>query len=377
MSRVEIINAGGRDWVAGLTWRSFSERPSLRERREDAQLLGADWVALRETLEVTQAGFCKAIGNRKHRKLYSLAAAISEEYQQPWLGVFKVSEKLWWYIAVRDGQAVLPDGDIVGDYATVLEVRRRHEAYGDWNVYDGTLDDLLPLLELSSKSHGLAPVMPVEPPPIWKGLLPLSLSLLLFIVGVSLYLHHRSQVRLAAQNAMDAIIRARQQSISPLQDTPLPNTWLAACQAILEPQRLAMEGWLADSVSCADHDAIIMWERLGNSTVLTRPPGVLADDGNKVLQRHFMGQLPSGSNMMINYVDEDEQLYNLLQPIDVQATVSRAVRRGNHTYFVQTISFVLPISPFDINFNKVIGLRITSLDWTPTGWAISGAIYGK
>lgn len=377
MSRVEIIHEAGRDWVAGLTWRSFSEHPSLRERREDAHLLGADWVALRETLEVTQAGFCKAIKSRRPRKLYSLAAAIAEEYQQPWLGVFKLSESLWWYIAVRDGQAILPDGDVVGDYASILEVRRRHEAYGDWNIHDGTIEDLLPLLEFSPKSLGLAPVVPVEPPPIWKGLLPVSLVLVLLIVAITLYVHHRNQVRMAARQAVEAIIRAREQSMSPLQETPPANVWLSACGAALKPLPLAINGWLANDVSCVGNAAIVIWDRLGNATTQTRPAGELLDDGNKVLQRYSLGQLPSGSNMMANYIDEDEQLYNLLQPIGVQAVVGRAVRTSNRTYFVQQVNFDLPISPFDIDFSAVSGLRITALNWTPTGWTIGGMIYGK
>ena len=377
MSRVEIIQAVGQDWVVGLSWRSFSERPSLRERREDARSLRADWVALRETHDVAQAGFCAEVPGRKPKRLYALAAVIAEEYKQPWMGVFKLQDNLWWYIAVRDGQAILPDGDVVGDYMTVLDVRRRHEAYGDWNVHDGTIDDLLPLLEFARKSVAPAQVKSIEPPPIWKGLLPTALAVVTLVGGGALYIHHRHQVHKAAQEAFRAVINAREQSLSPLLKTPRPNIWLAACEAVLSPQRLTENGWLADKISCAGEVAIIHWQRLGNATVLSMPPGDLSDDGNGVLQEKSLGHMPSGLNTMVSYVKEDEQLFALLQPIDVKVMLGKPVRFSGHAFFTQDVSFALPISPFGIDFDQVTGLRITSLEWETTGWEIGGIIYGQ
>lgn len=377
MSRVKIIKAAGKDWIVGLSWRSFSERPSLRERREDARSLGADWVALRETQDVAQAGFCKAVAGRKLGRVYSLADAVAEEYKQPWLGVFKLKDNLWWYVAVRDGQAILPEGDVVGDYATILEVRRRHEAYGDWNVHDGTIDDLLPILELVSKSSAVSRVKSVEPPPIWKGLLPVAFASSVVLVGALIYVNHQHQVHKAAREAFVAVIKAREQMVSPLVKTPPPNEWLAACMLVLEPQKLAENGWLADKVSCTGKIVVIHWLRIGNATVLSRPQGDLSSDGNMVLQQKAMEGLPPGDNTMVNYIKADEEIFALLQPIDVQANIGKATRFSTDAFFTQDVQFTLPISPLNINFDQVTGLRITSLEWTTNGWVIGGEIYGQ
>lgn len=377
MGKAEIISAVGREWVAGLVWRSFAETPSLRERREDARALGADWVALRSMLEVSQAGFCPAIGKRKPRRLYALAASIAEEYKQPWRGIFKLSETLWWYIAVRDGQAILPDGDVVGDYATILAARQRHDAYGDWTIQDGTIDDLLPLLEFSRKHMGLAPVVPVEPEPLWHVLTPISLVVLLAVGGILLYQRHERQERLAEQKTILALNRIRAHNRLPLRYMPAPDEWLAACGSILQSLPVARNGWIVASVSCQGRTAIIVWDRLETATVASRPRGELAEGGNRVLQKLSLGPMRDGTGIALSYLQEDDALYRLLQPIDVQATISPPSREPDGAYVMQHVSFTLPISPFGVEFNQIPGLRMTALEWTQSGWRLRGELYGK
>lgn len=377
MRRVEIIKAAGQDWVVGLSWRSFSERPGLRERREDARSLRADWVAVRETHDIAQAGFCAEVPGRKPRRLYALAAVIAEEYKQPWMGMFKLQDDLWWYIAVRDGQAILPDGDVVGDYMTIYDMRRRHEAYGDWNIHDGTIEDLLPLLEFSLKRSAPPDVKAVDPPPLWKVVLPIALTVGAVFGGTVIYIHHQRQVHRAEHDAFLALMRAHERLLSPLMQTPTPNTWLAACDDVLGSQSLTQNGWLADRLSCDGKEAIIHWKRLGTGTVLFMPQGDLSIDGNEVLQEKSLGPMKSGQNTMRSYITEDKQLFALLQPIDVQASLGNPIRESGHDFLSQTVRFTLPISPFGINFDRVTGLRITSLEWTTTGWDIGGVIYGQ
>lgn len=373
VSRAEIVNAVGRGWIAGLTWRSFASYPTLGERREDAQALGAEWVVLRESFDIIQAGFCPSITKSRPKRLYSLAAAVAEEYQQPWCGVFKLSDKSWWYIAVRDGQAVLPDGDVVGDYATVLAARRRHESYGDWNIHDGALEDLLPLLEFSKKNLHLAHVRSVEPVPVWKAVLPAVLAVIILVVGVFLYQQHERQVVRAAQQAAHKVIV----NMSPLRRTPEPDDWLAACAQVLQPLPVSVNGWLASNVSCTQGEANIMWGRLEGATIATRPPGLLSEDGNKVIQIRAFGQISSGADIMRAADQEDAALYNLLQPLGVQAQISKPLVDSGGGFETQDVDFTLPVPPFDIDFNEVPGLRLESLVWTESGWTLEGKLYGK
>lgn len=377
MNQAKIIKAGGRKWVAGLVWRSFAKHPSRSEYREDARALGADWFVLRKTAEVTQTGFCGAIPGNKPQQLYSLAAAIAEEHPHPWRGIFKLSDKLWWYIAVRDGQAILPDGDVVGTHADILAALAHHDAYGDWHTFDGTIDDLVPLLEVAQKTARLPPLKSVKPVPLWRSPWPIILIAILAVIGFALYQHHQHMQRVAAQRRMEAFLRAQQQTLSPLATTSQPDAWLSACGDVIEPLFISQNGWLVSNVSCTYNQATIIWERLANATVGTRPPGTLSEGGNKVVQSYSLARLPDGQDKMQDYTSADIALYDLLQPINVQAVISRPVREPNQFYFTQNVNFTLPISPFGIDFNSVPGLRITSLRWTQAGWLLSGEIYAK
>ena len=378
MSRAGIIKAVGRDWVVGLTWRSFAEHPSLRERREDARALRAGWIVLRDTFDLVQAGFGSIVVDRQPKKLYSLAAAVAAEHQQPWCGIFKLSEKLWWYIAVRDGQAILPDGDIAGDYATVLEARQRHEIYGDWTSYEGTLQDLIPLLEFAKKNSKLKPLKSVEPPPFWRVMVPVFLVVIVAACAFLLYQRHERQVRIAEQKRLEALMLARQKlALPPLLTMPSPNEWLTACSSVMQSLNISENGWLAVDATCVGNEATIVWQRLMTATVAARPAGELSSDGNKDIQAFSLGSLPHGSGQMLDYEAEDEALYNVLQPIDVQAAIGGPSRDPGALYVSQSVDFTLPVPPFNIDFNSVPGLRLTSLEWTQGGWVVKGVLYGK
>lgn len=75
--------------------------------------------------------------------------------------------------------------------------------------------------------------------------------------------------------------------------------------------------------------------------------------------------------------EEDAALYDLFQPIGVQAQIGNPVEDNNGGFETQFVSFTLPISPFDIDFNQVPGLRLDSLKWTESGWMLEGKLYGK
>lgn len=377
MSRAHIIKAAGQDWVIGLVWRSFADYPSARERREDAQALGADSFTLRQTADLTQAGFCAALTSRKSGKIYSLASAIAEEYRQPWCGIFNLGNDIWWYIAVRDGQAILPDGDIAGDYETVLKARESHASYGDWQMHDGTLEDLRPVLEIAKKTHKRSALKSVETPPLWRTLAPLVLAVIVLVGGLWLYRDYRHSQQMAQQRHMRAFIRAHRRELSVLATTPAPDTWLAACAAVIKPLDISENGWLADRVTCANHDVTIIWERRAGALVSKRPPGNLSSDGNQVVQVQPLNDLPKGPDEPRNYLAADEALYDLLQPIGVQAVIGNLIRNADGINMKQSVHFTLPVSPFDVDFNKVPGLRLTTLNWVQSGWVLNGAIYAK
>ncbi|MDD2859893.1 MAG: type 4b pilus protein PilO2 [Acidiphilium sp.] len=391
MTTARIINVGDRQWIAGLVWRSFADRPKLAELREDAKDLGAHWVAVRGTSQVIQAGFCPAVESDRPKRIFSLAAAIAQSQEQPWLGIYQLSDDLWWYLAVRDGQAVLPDGDVVGSYETILEARQRHENYADWKYLKGTLgEDLLPILEAARGSDALVPVRSVEPVSPWRVILPGIAAMLVVAGGVWLWHRHVEAVerhRMEALAAERARILAEQKAVSPLLSSPSPDQWLAACAAAIGPVNVSDDGWVNAGIACGATSATVTWKRDTGATVAQRPSGALSGDGNSVVQSIAWPALPHGADDAQGLVASDNALYALLQPLGVQAQISAPPappRLPGSTDTTkpppipaQSVAFTLPVAPFGIGFDQVPGLRLTFLLRKPDGWSIQGMIYGR
>lgn len=145
----QIITIGKRRWLAGMHWTSYEETPGKEELRQDAQRtqgmgqgrnsIAPAWIALRTNDEAIQAGFAEAIGVKSPKHIASLAAMLADSKVQPWNGIFQIADDLWWYIAVRDGHAILPDGDVIGTKAEIDAARQRHASFTDWNVVEGDL----------------------------------------------------------------------------------------------------------------------------------------------------------------------------------------------------------------------------------------------
>lgn len=391
MTTARIIEAANRQWIAGLVWRSFADRPKLAELREDAKDLGADLVAVRGTSQVIQAGFCPAVENSTPKRVFSLAAAIAQSQEQPWLGIYQLSDDLWWYLAVRDGQAVLPDGDVVGSYETILEARQRHESYADWKYLKGTLkDDLLPILEEARGSDALVPVRSVEPVSPWRVIVPGIGVILVISGGVWLWHHHlevEQRQRLEALAAERARILAEQKAVSPLLSSPAPDVWLSACANAIGPVPVAQDGWVNAGIACGATSATVTWKRDTGATVAERPPGALSADGNSVVQSIAWPALPHGVDDARGLAAADNALYTLLQPLGVQARISappappRLPGSTDNTkpppIPAQSVAFTLPVAPFGIAFNQIPGLRLTFVQKKPEGWSVQGMIYGR
>jgi len=167
-----------RTFAAGLYWRHEDRKPSRKDLLAGAR--GSDfWVAQRRTKNRSlQSGFCRPLlqkdllGNSAPSdkpykgRVYSLAAAVADVLQEPWLGIFDIGEGLYWYIAVRDSYEILPDGDAVGDRYAIEELRRQHAAYGEPTIFrDGNLDDIALLLRQGPKVSPLSDVRknPMKP----------------------------------------------------------------------------------------------------------------------------------------------------------------------------------------------------------------------
>ena len=408
------ITIGKKRWLAGMTWSSFEDAPSKDELREDAQRLSSTWASVRISEAAVQAGFCAPPeGVKTPAGLFSLAAMLADSREQPWLGIFKISEGLWWYVAVRDGQAILPDGDVCGGEAEILAARERHSGYSDWNYIEGDVH----LLEEFIKGIDAKPtrVRALYSTPS-ATVIPLVISALVASAvggGYWAWEANRAERMRASELAKErmrlAAVQRPVSAPSPLLTLPIPSVWIERCRDSLFALPLSKDGWVLDKSACDSTAVSASWRRGDGATVASRPEGLLSSDGESVAQTVSLpplALLAPKASLEAREVPLElaaakvifrgwAQAADFTLALDDTAAAANAVSAANlpgagAVDSSQTnptavpipppqVGFILdiPISPFGMNLSSIPGLRLTHVKSTTTGWRVEGVLYGR
>jgi len=390
---INTITIGKTVWAMGLTWRSYGDRPTTAELREDAEDLKADLAAVRISPQVQQAGFIASDpGQKRPKNVYALAAAVADAREQPWLGIFRVGANTWWYIAVREGQAVLPDGDVVGDEEAIMAARANHESYADWTYVRGDLGDIRALIDEQGKSLRRVPLKSLSPTSLFLPVAGVAAALLVIGGGIywwQSYEAEQAQQRAAKMMAERELLSQQQAQISPLVQSPVPSEWLAECVDTLEGQPISVAAWTMKGLACNANSAIITWQREDGATVAARPSGAVDNTGNTIIQMISLPDLPSGADNAAGLTASNLALLQLLQPLGIHPTISPPVQpqplpgaaaapAPAKVTPEETVSMTTSIQPTKLPFDQVPGLRLDALSINDDGdWIISGELYGR
>ncbi|RWA55693.1 hypothetical protein AU476_06160 [Cupriavidus sp. UYMSc13B] len=280
-------------YAVGLAWRHEDAIPKAKALRELAAERGQWGIVYTTSAGAVQAGFCDPIdGVQSPRGVKALAAVVADAHPQPWMGIFDLGNDLYWLLAVRDGNEVIPDGDLVGTLEQVHSARDRHLPLGDWNERAGALDDLASIANVTAKQPVLRDLKG-QPWALWGGLAGGLAAIL--AVGAVWYWHTQQveaerQARLAAARAREAALRQRQQVVVlPWTLLPAASSALAACEQAWKDQALGRTGWILSSWKCAvssDGASIVVnWTRKGGTAA--EAPGT-ATNRDSALTQHAL-----------------------------------------------------------------------------------------
>ena len=405
------MTIGKTRWYMGMHWNAFDTAPSFSEIRTEADHLGSNRYALRVSELAVQAGFSNGHEPFVKGKSYSLAARLASAVAEPWFGVFDLGGGRFWYIAVRDGYSILPDGDVIGSSEEIDLIRDSHSGFNDWKVVKGdiaTLEELLSNIATDESSGAiqrtkLVPVnyittgIGVQLP--WKPIVAGLTATL--IVGGGLYwqsLEKEKQDKAAAHQALKVQAQATINRVMAPLATPLPNEWLKACRNELMHQPLAQHAWKLSQVGCAANEAQMQWKLTPGATVKDRPAGVLNADGSQIDQVAPL-QLPSLPATISPPGSLHEDLLSLrfiAQATGMDLQLATTADQQGSALPGQTLpslgkpealplpkqGFVLisKTAPFSIDFSSVPGMRITKLTSSLAdgdGWKLEGTVYGR
>lgn len=388
-----VVTLRKRTWLAGMEWLAHSDTPSKEEIKSDAASKNADWYAIRKGENCIQVGYAKAIDGEKHKTLVSLAAMLADSREQPWLGIFQLAENIWWYIAVRDHHAILPDGDVIGTRDEVLAARERHNGYGDWKYIEGDAAFLEEWIgDIRSKPTRISLVAPPSPLPLIVGAVVATAAA---VGATTWWMNNQSAAEAAQRRAAFERVRAELVSqpiaLPPSRalSQPSASDWLAECGRLALSLPLSQYGWSLATVECAGLSVAIGWARRPGATIDHRPEGSLSLDGEAVSQVKTFSTLEPLSEELLPMAEARQQMLALIQAADLQIVFSGAEASPQQLPGAPGTTIAVPmarpetaftvdlkVSPFAMDLSAVPGLRIESLTMTEHGWTLKGRLYG-
>ena len=294
MSVARVIQLPGdkRRLVVGMRWRHEDRAPAAKALRAAAKERGR-WVCRRRTsMGSHQTGFASLELGRKAVAMQSLGALVADAKPEPWLGIFDLGDGLYWYIAVRDNQEILPDGDVIGNRDDIEDARARHASFGGWEYVDGDAGTVLSLISGSKRSF---PVVDSEARPWLAPAVGGASLLLVSAAGLTLWHRHEQAVAQQRQEALarQQALRAAMAARVPKAAVILPWTQLASaadflqtCGRAFDATPLAQDGWVLSAWDClqapgGQTTVDRTWRRVGGTDLRT-PAGLLSADGNTV-----------------------------------------------------------------------------------------------
>jgi hypothetical protein len=404
-------------FVAGLSWRHEDREPKRKSLRARAEALDARWAVVHKTRTGHfQAGFCAPIGGVKSGQVKPLAALVADSHPQPWFGIYKLADDLYWYIAVRDGQEILPDGDQVGTLDEMLAAHQAHLRYGEWQDFSGTERDLAQIVKKArqpqslidkvvrkaQRSEGLTDIYG-ERQRVVGGLLGAVAIGTALTLGYKWHAQHQIEEQraaaLARQRAQQAILAAQdaKQHVQPWTQLPVPSAVIAACAAAWHSQDLASAGWVLSSWSCKVDPELLpkaitlaaYWTRAGG--LAANAPGALLDgDHSKSLvvrsvpfelTHDYNDDVAASSRAAYSFAQG-----NALQMKLTEASLAGALPGAAATnaatvdpWKTSDVDITLPMSPWlglASAFDAVPGLRVTEIQLDSTmQWHTLGRLY--
>lgn len=405
-------------FALGLNWRHESERPKGQRLKELAADRGR-WGLVRKTASGSfQVGFVAPIaGVDKALLLVSLADAVAEAHSAPWRGVFQLSDDRYWYIAVGEGYAILPDGDCVCSGEEKDALLERHAGHGSWREVGGGIEELSELVVgfkartyLKDFAPGIGNVMPFKSR---RSKLVLGSLLMVVVAGaaVAALVQHQATVRqqeadtakrrqaLAELRAVPAVV-AEKPEPRPWAEAPEVHVLVAACHDDWSGQALEVRGWVLQAWQCTAGatgvEITTKWHRDGG--LAHDAPGVLDASGELAFDTRSDAvewglndattapQLPGGINVS-RASWTLAQRFGIALQVDATPQVAPAVpgskdEKPRPKWAARKETWTLPFAPwlgFAPAFEALGELRIESVgvDLTTDAWTVVSNVYVK
>ncbi len=144
------VKIGGKYYYVGLEWETLSSTENIKDKLKEYR---TGYYCFRNLSGMINVSHAEELDG-KYKKLPSLASAVANAKKEPWCGYFKAEEDLYWYIAVRDNQAIISEA--IGTEEEIKKIFEDNLSLGwDDRFENGTEEDIVNLIEGKSLSYVL------------------------------------------------------------------------------------------------------------------------------------------------------------------------------------------------------------------------------
>ena len=405
-----------RRLVAGLSWRHEENRPKAGYIRQMARTEGG-LVSIRAIANKRfQIGFAPAIPGLKRGRLFSLAAAVADTRNRAdsWMGLYQISEGVYWYIAVRDGE-IITDGDVVGALEDIEAIKTQHLDLGGWTGVDE--GGIQAVTEIFRSVKKYAQIRDVLKPFNYK---PYMLGALILAAGMTFayFAHERIQDAkvAAARLALEAKRRLLEEQSRP---KPVPKPWIShlsgptlidLCHSKWMVQPLYMKGWKLSRWTCGNPDGadvLVESEWVRDTGLASDAPGGLtvgSADVSSVSTAETFKERLGGSGDLLEQEAAYRELATFAQQVGAALTVGKSgetkpsqpalpgvgdsapkapgdATRQQSAWREFGFKWAASIPPFATGFQErfsaISVIRVSSLRWDLSKWTVEGVVYTK
>ncbi|MFX1767957.1 type 4b pilus protein PilO2 [Paraburkholderia sp. A1RI-2L] len=385
-------------FAVGMTWRHEDAIPKEKQLRALSAEEG-QWGIVRTTSTgAIQVAFCEPVSGMRAHNLKSLAAVVADHHPQPWMGLYKLADDRYWYIAVRDGQAVIPGGDRIGTFQEMARVRDAHvSAHGEWKEIEGTAADLA---EMAQMTPSAKPLRDMQSSAL---ALYAKVGLGTFLIGglglaSFLAYQHFSDETNGNTGALNTS-RPQAQTVNvqpPWLHAPMPSAVFENCHHAWSRQDLARKGWTLTGWTCTSASNAVSiattWGRSGGLAV--DAPGILSTDGESSTDTTTEPATygapspqttlePAARRIIWSLAQSLGLTLNLSAQTPTAATLPGAAQQVPQVPWItipaKFTSVAPPWSESPSAFDAADGLRISSVAWDSTSrvWALGGTLYAS
>ncbi|MHB1681027.1 MAG: type 4b pilus protein PilO2 [bacterium] len=343
---MKIIEIAGKTYYTGFSWQTLSADDNVKERLKEFK---DGFYCVRNLSGMINLGYSQET-ELKYKKLPSLAANVANAKKEPWIGVFHISDNLYWLIAVRDNQAILPDGDIIGTKEEIDKIFHETLPIGEWDsvIESGNIKDIESIL--TGKN---AYVLPIKKTP--TGIIIIAGIIISVFI---LYIYYRHTVNQIKPKIFVPKMFIQKKPVKI--PGPEPQLVLSACKKELLTIPQSYYGWEPTNLNCSDNNILVTYKKQAFGTTFVTPQGNILQNGAEVSQNISLDLArPVKFRKILSSQNALKILYGYMQEFNIRGNVS-----VNANKFIIDLNMnnlnILPIF-FNIPTFRIENIKITGL----------------